>query len=558
MRAVALANGAMTVGLDPQARLSELRLARHGYRNLAESALHRVGVLVDGQLSWLGDDSWRIKTRLPQGALVAHTVAVNETLGVLLEFDDFVAHDTPLFGRHIHVVNLRQTARDVQLFLHQAFRLNPCGDDQARFLHETQTLLHYSGDLVCAVGAQSYDGRLFDQMTVGQFGTPGFDGTWRDAEDGQLSQHDHDRGQTDSTLRFTLGLSAYSSTRLTYWLVVADSLAQATALSAQLSHAGLDPFLEKTVQHWQSWLRPAFKLAQRIKPTYRQSFINSILAIKSHLDDGGAIITSLTRVECDLHEASYALWPLIRLGYQQEVVAFFEYCARLCQRDGAWLVARYRPDGSWHESIRWHKDQPVRHLKHPAAVLFMLCQFESFHSRALGQHDLYTRLAVPLANILGDWYGDILVNGHDELYSLELLRVALDQASRLAKKYDDADHMVKWRMLAEEIKGQIDRMTDGQMDSVASFYGSFMFGTANVDAARLSQLVQAIQPRGVVECLWIAQYYLETNDTPKAHEVARHVLKQVITQTGLINERGQQSLWASAEYINTLLDTITT
>ena len=167
-------------------------------------------------------------------------------------------------------------------------------------------------------------------------------------------------------------------------------------------------------------------------------------------------------------------------------------------------------------------------------------------------------IAIPLANIVSDQYGDDTIAGHDNLYSLELVRVALDQASRLAKKYDDADHMVKWRMLAEDIKSRIDQMTDAQMDSVASFYGSFMFGTANVDASRLRQLVHAIQPRGVVECLWIAQYYLEADNAPKAHEVIHHVLKQVITKPVLIHERGHQSLWASAEYINTLLDTITT
>ena len=120
---VLLANGTLAVELDQFGRVSSLSFPHVGREVQNHQSVHRLGVWVDGEFSWIDDGAWRMTMRLPQGALVAHTVLKHERLGLVLECDDFVDSKVNVFGRNIHVVNLRTETRQVRLFLHQAFRL---------------------------------------------------------------------------------------------------------------------------------------------------------------------------------------------------------------------------------------------------------------------------------------------------------------------------------------------------------------------------------------------------------------------------------------------------
>ena len=98
--AVLLANGRLAVELDQFGRVGSLSFPHVGREVQNHQAVHRIGVWVDGEFSWIDDGSWQVTMRLPQGALVAHTVLKHERLGLVLECDDFVDSEVNVFGRN--------------------------------------------------------------------------------------------------------------------------------------------------------------------------------------------------------------------------------------------------------------------------------------------------------------------------------------------------------------------------------------------------------------------------------------------------------------------------
>jgi len=127
-----------------------------GFENHSAGAglRHKVGVLIDGTLSWTDDDSWSFDFSYPHTSLIGHTVAKNEALGIILEFDDLVDAEMSVFIRNIHIINQRDQKRDVKLFMYQAFAIGDSrsNTDTAQYLPDSDAILHYRGRRAFIIG----------------------------------------------------------------------------------------------------------------------------------------------------------------------------------------------------------------------------------------------------------------------------------------------------------------------------------------------------------------------------------------------------------------------
>ena len=82
------------------------------------------------------------------------------------------------------------------IFFHQNFSINSSKHlaDTAQFIPDHPAILHYRGKRAFVVAAQilsqvsstHHEWQSFDQHTVGLFGIENKEGSWRDAEDGEL------------------------------------------------------------------------------------------------------------------------------------------------------------------------------------------------------------------------------------------------------------------------------------------------------------------------------------------------------------------------------------
>jgi GH15 family glucan-1,4-alpha-glucosidase len=643
-RPLVLSNGELHVGINKYGLVHDFYFPYVGLENHAagKSLRHRVGVWVDGQISWLDDaGAWEFTFSYPHEALIGHTVAKNNRLGILLEMDDTVDAQMSAFMRNIQVVNMQDHTRDIRLFMHQAFDIGDArsNTDTAQYLPDNEGILHYRGRRAFIVSGMS-GGKPFDQYTVGLFGIEGREGTYRDADDGELSFCNVEHGRVDSTIRFKLAIEAHGSARVHYWIAAGTSSREALYIDNQVRTDGVLNRLHSTADWWRTWLKPAKHVAEKLAPEYRESFIRNTMIIKSQIDKRGAVMASTDTTVlnysrdayayCWPRDGAYVLWPLIRMGYQDEAHRFFEFCRRGIHPDG-YLMHKYRADGalgsSWHPYIHEGGEvAPPIQEDETALVLFVFAQYYQMHQDARLLNEFYHVMVVPMANFMinyvdkmtglpkpsYDLWEEIFITS---TYTTSLVYAALHAAADLAEAAHDPDSAVKWRSAADDIAASAHKhlynadkksfykgitVKDGQIIpnttiDVSSIFGAFMYGLFPVTSDELAGAVATLEhtfgidqgkiglPRyendqyykvtsdgrsnlWFVTSLWLAQYYIETDKLDKAKTIIAWVRDSAMS-TGIMAEQISPVdgsyisvaplTWSHAEYIATLLDTIT-
>ena len=530
-RPIVLGNGELHVGINRYGEVHDFYFPYVGFENHAagKDLRHRVGVWVDGKISWLDDEgSWEFTFAYPHEALIGHTVAYNQLLGVRLEFDDTVDADFSAFMRNIHVINLHEREREIRLFMHQAFVIGDSrsNTDTAQYLPDEPAILHYRGRRAFVIGGQDEARKPFDQYTVGLFNIEGREGSHRDADDGELSGCNVEHGRVDSVIRFSATIPAHDSTRFHYWIACGTSVREALYVHKQLANEGGQKRLEVTAKWWREWLKPAQVAAKKLDPAHREHFIHSCMIIKSHTDKRGAVIastdSSLLKYWRDAYgycwprDGAYVLWPLIRMGYKDEPYRFFDFCRRGLS-PGGYLMHKYRADGavgsSWHPYL--HADgsvSPPIQQDGTALVLFVFVQFYHMTNDDTLLKNFYEPMVAPMADFLAhniDKRTNLPKASYDlweeqfmtTTYSTAVTYAALMAAADLAEQRKDNDSAVRWRaaaddmrvaagkLLFDETRGVLykgvrvsaegDVTPDSTID-MSAIFGAFMFGLFSV------------------------------------------------------------------------------
>lgn len=477
-RPIMLGNGSLTVGIGSYGLVHDFYYPYVGLDNLtnARSMRHKIGAWVDGRFSWLDDGSWQIMTDFDPDALVSIIEAKHPEFGIELAFSDFVDTDVNAFCRRISVTNTSNEYRDIRLFVHQVFQISRAGRaDTAMFVPDDNYILDYKGRCALLIYGQNEEGKPFDQFAVGNYAIEGKEGTYRDAEDGELSGNAVEHGGVDSVLRFPCGLAGGERTRLDYWIVAADSQFSAEKIHHQLLSEGLERRQEKTRQYWQTWLATASGQLHSIDPEYTDIIKKSLMVIKVHCDKRGGIVAS-----CDSsiynsgrdyysyvwpRDAAYAIWPLIRLGYKEEPKKFFEFCRDILTADG-YLMHKYQPDraigSTWHPLIHGKHRELAIQEDETAIVLYMLGEYYE----TIDDHDfvfsLYNTFIQPAANFMAEFIDPETKLPHasydlweqkflTSTYTTSLVYQALLVAADFADKFEYPDDAVKWRKVAAEL-----------------------------------------------------------------------------------------------------------
>lgn len=536
-RPIVLSNGELHVGINEYGLVHDFYYPYVGLSNhsAGPGTRHRVGVWIDGRLSWLDDGSWRFKFRYPQQALIGHTLAINDELKVMLELDDCVDAHISAFMRNIHVINHADHPREIRLFLRQAFAIEDSRNntDTAQYLPDSDAILHYRGRRAFIVSGQ-HNKKPFDQHSIGLFGIEDHEGVYRDADDGELECGNVEHGRVDSVIRFKLQVGAMSSERVHYWVAVGSSTREALYIDKQLRHDGLTSRLHATAKWWHNWLEPAIETAKKLDPKYQESFLKSVMIIKSQIDKRGAVIASTDThmlnygrdayAYCWPRDGSLVLWPLIRIGFTEEPYRFFEFCRRVMHPNG-YLMHKYRADGglgaSWHPYV--HEGgiiSPPIQEDETALTVFALAQFYQEQKEARILRDFYPSMIKPMADWMAGyteastglprpsydlWEEKFLTS----TFTVATVYAALKASAELADAHGDSKSAVAWRLAADDIqeaahkylynekracfyKGML--VKDGQIEydetiDASSIYGAFMFGLFPMDSVELKTSV---------------------------------------------------------------------
>ncbi|MGH7156886.1 MAG: glycoside hydrolase family 15 protein [Candidatus Saccharimonadales bacterium] len=525
-RPVILSNGHILVGLDDFGTVHDFYYPYIGLENLttARGLNHKVGVWVDDEFSWVDDGSWKIHLDFESDALVSDITAENSKLGIKLHFQDFIDNHFPAFCRIIEVTNLAENAREVRLFMHQAFQISRAGrSDTALYVPEGPYLLDYKGWSSLLIYLENDEGKPFDQFAVGNYGIEGKEGTFKDAEDGELSGSLVEHGGVDSVARTVLQIEGGQSRTARYWIVASDSQLDAEKIHKQLLGGNIMSRLDSTRQSWSDWLSIAGDKLDSIDEKYRQFAKKSLMIVKSHTDKHGGVIAS-----CDSsiynygrdyysyvwpRDSAYALLPLIELGYRDEPKKFFAFCIDTMNPDG-YMMHKYQPDRSIGST--WH---PLLHLNHPelpiqedetAIVLYAISRYLDVSNDEDFIRNIYPNFISKCADFMAGFIdqGTSLPHASYDLweqkfatftYTVFVTAQALESAAAIAERLNKPEDQNRWSEAAQRILGGMDKLTntesgayhkslllkpDGGLDyddtiDASSFYGAFLYEKAD-------------------------------------------------------------------------------
>lgn len=534
-----LGNGSMLVGLNEKGLVHDFYFPYVGQDNLANarSLEHLVGVWADNQFSWLKDDDWQLSVDFETEALVSKIEAQNDSLGVKLEFSDFMDSQYTAFCRRITVTNLGDAKREIRLFMHQVFLISHRGrGDTVLFNPAGNYLYDYKGRCAMLISARDSRGRFFDQYSVGNFGIEGKEGTFRDAEDGQLEGNLVEHGSVDSVLRVSLSLGAQEAETVDYWIIASFSQYEAEEIHNVFCREGLHSRLDNTRGVWRRWLSIGMNELEKIDEAYRPMACKSLMLIKAHIDNHGGIIASGDSSIYNYGRDYYSyVWPrdgaltmltLMKYGYHGEAKRFFEFCIDTINPHG-YMMHKYQPDRSIGST--WH---PLMHRRHPELAIqedetaLVICALYYYFQRFDDPEFLeraYSNLIKPSANFMAGFIDDKTSLPHasydlwEERFGTHTFTVAVTErallaASSLAEKLNHQDSAQAWHKAAKLIDSAFNNLyseelghyrrsqylnPDGQMEyddiaDISSIFGVMEFGGHRTQEEPFKKSVEAI------------------------------------------------------------------
>lgn len=610
-----LSNGNVNIGLNEHGLVSDFYFPDNGYNNhtLGEDIFHRIGIYINKKMYWINQE-WFLQTEYINNSLIAKTIATHPDLDIQIDITSLVPSEYDAFIRQVKIRNLSSNKLNLKFYFHQNFSINASKHlaDTAQFLPDISAILHYRGNrnfLVTAEQVIMGKGKLiyksFDQYTVGLFGIENKIGSWMDAEDGILSSCNVEHGQTDSVIGIDVALEPHSSALLQYIITMSDNHSYNKNILAKVRGDNFLKVIANTQKYWNEWLRPAINISEKLPLEYRKGFINSLLLVKSHLAKSGAPIASndsemLKHARDDYsycwpRDALYALWPLVRMGYQEEALKFLRFCKSSINSQG-YIAHKYLPNGelgpSWHPYLQDDKSNnlPIQ-LDETASILFLAVQYYNKFRNDLFLAEFYNDLIKPMADFLCStidknnlpksnyelWEMDFL----STTYTSSIVYASLVLASQIAEEYGSFFDSVKWSNVGLNITKSANNIlwnrekkyffrgirNNGELDDridVSSFYGVFTFGLFPNNDNRIKEAIKSLEERfnakqniglprfendvyyrftddyeanlWIISSLWRAEYYISNGNKEKAMEIIEWV-KNRQSSTGIFAEQ---------------------
>ena len=541
-RSITLGNGHMLIGLDERAQVRDWYFPFVGLENhVGVGHVHRLGVFADGRLSWLEDPSWRITLDYEKETSAGKVSAVNDSLGIELSLSDAVYNERNIFLRAATLNNLRAgTTREVKLFFAHQFELSESHrGDTAYFDPRFRAIVHYKGRRVFLINARrGKEG--FDDYSVGLFEVEGKEGTHIDAQDGVLSKNPIEHGTVDSAIGLTVSLAAGEPALVHYWVAVGESLADAQAHNTYVLEKTPEHLMRTTRDFWRAWVnRQNFSFYGLDEATVAL-FKKSLLIIRAHADNNGAIIASSDSDMLQHGRDSYSyVWPrdgayaamaLDRAGDFNVARKFFEFCDAVAT-DKGYLMHKYRPDlslgSSWEPWLRNGKAVLPIQEDETAIVLVALWKHYRLTKDIEFVESVYNTLVRGIAEFLTEyvdaktglpypsydlWEQDYGITTYTVSVKYGALIAAANFAHLLgkeaaAKRYNDAAQATReailtklydpkeHRFLKSLAVGEGGALTPSGVIDMSSFYGVFRFGVLPPEDERVRAMLRTVEER---------------------------------------------------------------
>lgn len=543
-RAVTVGNGSLLVGLDYRGQVRDLYYPFIGEPNHVSGAsgnfVHRIGVFVDGAISWLDSEDWQITIGSDHRTSIGTMLAVNEKIGITLTSRDAVHNEQNIFLRRFQLINTSDKKREVKLFLAQQFRISESRrGDTAFFDPRVKAIVHYKGNYSFLINAE-INGKQFTDYNIGLFGIEGKEGTYFDALDGVLERNPIEHGSVDSIIGLTAILQENETADINYWVVCGASIPEVHALDNHVIEEQPTRLLDATEAYWQAWLSKEERDLLLLPPPLRELYDRSLIVMRVHTDNNGGIIASSDTDMLHHGRDTYGyVWPrdaaTIALafditGYYDTTQRFYEFIKK-CLEPGGYLMHKYRTDGtlgsSWHPWMQNGKPQLPIQEDETASIIFTLWQHYELCRDVEFIESLYNTFIEPAALFMCDYIEattglpqasyDLWEEKYGtSTYTASSVYGGLMAASRFAQMLGKDDNARTYEAVAQRMQGAIKNILydeklgmfvkhvlhdeDGELTfdrtvDTSSFYGPIFFGVVEVDDPIIKAAKKTIDER---------------------------------------------------------------
>jgi len=545
-RDIPVGNGSLLVNFDLTYQLRDLYWPHVGQENHSPGHPFRFGVWVEGQFRWIDHPGWERALDYEPDTLVTRVTLRHPDLALRLECADIVDFHENLYLRRLIVSDESGRDREVRLLFGQDFHIGGTEvADSVYYEPERRAVFHYKGKRWFMVNVAREQPETWevgvDQWAVGIKEFQGKEGTWRDAEDGDLSGNAVAQGSVDSAVALHLRVPAGGRATGWYWIAVGEDFLEVTRINRALREKGAQAFLERTRHYWMLWLTKGEMEMKTLPPKVGEVYRRSLLILRTQIDNGGAIIAAndfdITRFASD----TYAyMWPrdgalvadaLIEAGHSEVTRRFFTFCHRIITDEG-YLLHKYTPDGSiassWHGWYYEGKKQLPVQEDETALVLWALWRHFDRYREVEFIKPLFRGLVVRAANWMNAYRGmetglplpswDLWEERRGLLaWTVGATWGGLMAGANFADAFGEIDLAATYRRAAEEIRAgadrhlwheegrfvrMVNRRPDGswEVDPVldASIAGLWLFGMYTADDPRIARTMDAIRDR-----LWV-------------------------------------------------------
>lgn len=540
-RDLPVGNGTVLINFDKDYCFRDIYYPHVGQENHTVGHPSRFGVWCDGDFAWVGP-GWEISRHYLPETLVTDVMLSHARLGLKLRVHDAVDFHLWVYVREIRVTDLKGRARNVRLYFNHDFHISETEvGDTAFYDPRTQSVIHYKKDRWFLINMCDPHKCGVDQWATGNKEVPGFEGTWKDAEDGQLSGNPIAQGSVDSTIGISIDVPASGEEVAHYWICFGVAYEKVVKLNSIIRQRTPEYLINRTEHYWRLWVNKDEQEFQNLPEAIVDLYKRSLLVMRTQIDDGGAIIAANDYdVAMHARDTYSYMWPrdgaliayaLTKAGHRDLGQRFFDFCLNLIKEDG-YFMHKYNPDGtvasSWHPWVRDGQFELPIQEDETALVLWSLWQhFKRFRDVEFIK-PLYRRLITNGGDFMTEYRDEdtkLPKPSYDlweERYGVHLFTVAaviggLTAAGNFAHAFGEGEQADRYRQVADEIReamikhmwseadGRFCRMAtrtgDGyklDMTVDAANYGIFAFGALPPRDPKVVATMKSIRER-----LWV-------------------------------------------------------
>lgn len=502
-RPLVIGNGTMLATFDEHLQMRDLYYPYVGMEDHTTfGTVHRMGFWVEGKgFSWVSDGTWRITPGYKLETMTGDATLSNDKLGIRIRLEDAIHPVHNILLRRLTIRTIDGSDAVVRCFFHHDFHIYSDNQKDTAFYEPyTNTVIHFRQKRYFLVGAltdnpqectvghggTTYDSVLHSMKKVGTCGISSFsvgkanyrglEGTWRDAEDGELSRNPIEQGSVDSTVSVHCLVNGNKPTEVVLSLCLGKTLDEVVNLQQTVLEETPTRLMGNCDNYWKSWVNKLHRDFGLLDTKTAELFKRSLFMIRMHADSNGGIIAAADSDIMAFNRDTYTyVWPrdgafvsaaMDAAGYGEISRRFFEFCDRVQTPDG-YLLHKYNPDGSlgssWHPWFRDGEAQLPIQEDETALVLYALCKhveqsqdfeflqriYESFIKKAAqflcDFREEETGLPLPSYDLWEEHRGIFT-------YTVASTIAGLEASARMSQMLGHHTHSEKYHAAADEMK----------------------------------------------------------------------------------------------------------